>query len=188
MPRTNLLIGLLPRLPFQSLPHQGNSNSVCPVSQTLESSSNSLALPPHNCSPPAGLVSSPFKNRCRIGPLPPTTLVHLTHTSIVVEAFLPLLSLLLHHLSFSSSGSPKDPAKTKSGDFPAAPFLSPEALPNPGTEPASPALETVSCITGRFFTDWATREALNIFFYSFILLFSFELCKDRSFILVCKLC
>ena len=33
------------------------------------------------------------------------------------------------------------------------PFPSPGDLPNPGIEPASPAL------AGRFYTDWATREA-----------------------------
>ena len=47
------------------------------------------------------------------------------------------------------------------------PFPPPGDLPDPGTE-------AVSCIAGRFFTDWATREArhygvgaTNIFIFSF---------------------
>ena len=40
------------------------------------------------------------------------------------------------------------------------PFPSPGALPNPGTEPRS------LCIAGRFFTDWATREAGSIVYFS----------------------
>ena len=39
------------------------------------------------------------------------------------------------------------------------PFPSPGDLANPGIEPGSPVLQVVSCIAGRFFTDWATREA-----------------------------
>ena len=38
-------------------------------------------------------------------------------------------------------------------------FPSPGDLPNPGIEPASPALEAVPCTTNRFFTG-ATKEAL----------------------------
>ena len=41
------------------------------------------------------------------------------------------------------------------------PFPSPGDLPNPGTEPGSPVLQAVSCTAGRFFTNWAPREALN---------------------------
>ena len=41
------------------------------------------------------------------------------------------------------------------------PFPSPGDLPGPGTEPWSPALQVISCIAGKFFTDWATREALQ---------------------------
>ena len=40
------------------------------------------------------------------------------------------------------------------------PFLSPGDPPNPGIEPKSPALQVVSCIAGRFFTNWAMREVL----------------------------
>ena len=40
------------------------------------------------------------------------------------------------------------------------PFPSPGALPNLGTEPMS------LCIVGRFFTDWATREAGSIVCFS----------------------
>ena len=32
-------------------------------------------------------------------------------------------------------------------------------FPSPGIEPRSPALQAVSCISGGFFTHWATREA-----------------------------
>ena len=39
------------------------------------------------------------------------------------------------------------------------PFPSPWDLANPGIKPGSPGLQVVSCIAGRFFTDWATREA-----------------------------
>ena len=39
-------------------------------------------------------------------------------------------------------------------------FLFPENLPDPGIEPASPRLQVVSCVAGRFSTSWATREAL----------------------------
>ena len=39
------------------------------------------------------------------------------------------------------------------------PFPSPGDLANPGIEPGSPGLQLVSCIAGRFSTDWATREA-----------------------------
>ena len=39
------------------------------------------------------------------------------------------------------------------------PLPSPGDLPNPGTEPASPALQAVSYIAGWFFTNWATWEA-----------------------------
>ena len=35
----------------------------------------------------------------------------------------------------------------------------PGDLPNPGTQPLSPALQAVSCIAGGFFTGWATRAA-----------------------------
>ena len=44
------------------------------------------------------------------------------------------------------------------------PFPTPGDLPNPGIEPASPAL------AGRFFTSWATREA-QVFIYKFINLY-----------------
>ena len=40
-------------------------------------------------------------------------------------------------------------------------IASPRGLPNPGLEPRSPALQAVSCISGGFFTNWATREALT---------------------------
>jgi len=43
------------------------------------------------------------------------------------------------------------------------PFLSPRDLPDPGMETISPALQVVSCIACRFFTDWVTREALSFF-------------------------
>ena len=39
------------------------------------------------------------------------------------------------------------------------PFPSPGDLPHPGIKPGSPAFQVVSCIAGRFFTSWATREA-----------------------------
>ena len=39
-------------------------------------------------------------------------------------------------------------------------FPSPGDLSDPGSEPRSPALQAVSCITGEFFSDWATTEAL----------------------------
>ena len=38
------------------------------------------------------------------------------------------------------------------------PFPSPEDLPDPGIKPASPALQAVSCIAGRSFNNWATKE------------------------------
>ena len=38
-------------------------------------------------------------------------------------------------------------------------FPIPRDLPNPGIEPGSLVLRAVSCIAGRFFADWATREA-----------------------------
>ena len=38
-------------------------------------------------------------------------------------------------------------------------FPYPGDLPNPGIKTGSPTLHVVSCIAGRFFTDWATREA-----------------------------
>ena len=41
------------------------------------------------------------------------------------------------------------------------PFPSPGALPDPGIEPRSPALQADSCIAGGFFTNWATRQALE---------------------------
>ena len=41
------------------------------------------------------------------------------------------------------------------------PFPSPGALPDPGIEPRSPALQAYSCIAGGFFTNWATRQALE---------------------------
>ena len=41
----------------------------------------------------------------------------------------------------------------------ALPFPSPGDLANPGIEPGSPALQVISCIAGRFFTDCTTREA-----------------------------
>ena len=43
------------------------------------------------------------------------------------------------------------------------PFPSPGDLLNPGIEPESPALQVVSCIAGRFFTNWATKKALSIY-------------------------
>ena len=39
------------------------------------------------------------------------------------------------------------------------PFLSPVELPDPGIEPATPALQVFSCIAGRFLTGRATRGA-----------------------------
>ena len=39
------------------------------------------------------------------------------------------------------------------------PFPSPGELPDPGSEPWSPILQEVSCTAGRFFTDWARKEA-----------------------------
>ena len=39
------------------------------------------------------------------------------------------------------------------------PYPSPRDLPDPGMEPGFPALQAVSCIADRFFTDWATRKA-----------------------------
>ena len=42
------------------------------------------------------------------------------------------------------------------------PFPSPVDLSDPGMEPASSELQTVSCVAGRFFTDWATKEAPNL--------------------------
>ena len=43
-------------------------------------------------------------------------------------------------------------------DWSGLPFASPGALPNPGIEPRSCALHMVSCIAGRFFTEWATSS------------------------------
>ena len=45
------------------------------------------------------------------------------------------------------------------------PFPSPGDLPNPGIETLSLLLQAVSCIAGGLFTNWATREAQNIFFF-----------------------
>ena len=42
------------------------------------------------------------------------------------------------------------------------PFPSPGDFPDPGIEPKSPALQAVSCLSGGFFTDWATRKALHV--------------------------
>ena len=39
------------------------------------------------------------------------------------------------------------------------PFSSPGNLPNLGIKPGFPVLQVVSCTAGRFFVDWATREA-----------------------------
>ena len=39
------------------------------------------------------------------------------------------------------------------------PLLSPRDLPNPGIKAAFPALHSISCIAGEFFTHWAIREA-----------------------------
>ena len=41
------------------------------------------------------------------------------------------------------------------------PFSSPGDLPQAGIKLRSPALQAVSCISGGFFTDWATRETPN---------------------------
>ena len=38
-------------------------------------------------------------------------------------------------------------------------FPSPQNLLDPGIEPGSPALHVDSCIEGRFFTNWSTKEA-----------------------------
>ena len=43
------------------------------------------------------------------------------------------------------------------------PFPSPGDLSNPTIELRSPALQGVSCIAGRFFTYWATREAHSVY-------------------------
>ena len=40
-------------------------------------------------------------------------------------------------------------------------FPSPGDLPNSGIKPASPLLQAVSCIAGRFFTNWATEEVIS---------------------------
>ena len=40
------------------------------------------------------------------------------------------------------------------------PFPSPVDLPDPAIEALSPILQAVSCITGRFFTDWATGDEI----------------------------
>ena len=45
-------------------------------------------------------------------------------------------------------------------------FLYPVDLPNPGIKPVSPALKVAPFIAGRFFTDWATREAIFRVFWS----------------------
>ena len=42
------------------------------------------------------------------------------------------------------------------------PFPSLGDLPHPGIEPRSPALQAISHVAGRFFTDWATREAMYL--------------------------
>ena len=55
------------------------------------------------------------------------------------------------------------------------PFPSPRDLPNPEVKLASPILQAIASMTGRFFTYWATREAQMIlklhFFLNFILKF-----------------
>ena len=40
------------------------------------------------------------------------------------------------------------------------PFPSPRDIPNLGTEPGSSTLQEVYCISGRFFTNWATKFEL----------------------------
>ena len=42
------------------------------------------------------------------------------------------------------------------------PFPSPGNLSDPGIEPRSHALQVVSCIAGKFFTNWANREDKHI--------------------------
>ena len=41
------------------------------------------------------------------------------------------------------------------------PFPPPGDPPNPGIEPGSPVLQMVSCMAGRFFTNWATSQDLG---------------------------
>ena len=41
------------------------------------------------------------------------------------------------------------------------PFPSPGDLPNPRIQPGSPVLQVVSCMAGRFFTNWATSQDLG---------------------------
>ena len=48
---------------------------------------------------------------------------------------------------------------SRQGNWSGLPFPSPGDLPDPGIKLRSPAPQAFFCIAGRFFTNWATREA-----------------------------
>ena len=127
-----------------------------------------LIEPSHCLSPVPGPEPLPTYFTINLKRCTPITLVfpHLYFVfsllcgGLVIKSCLTLATLwtVAHH-------APLSMAFPRQENWNGLPFPSPRDHPNPGIEPGSPALQVDSCLAGRFFTNWATREILPYAFH-----------------------